>query len=137
MERGSDKHAARVDEQLKHDVRSMVQGSPVESRSSEAREQEGPGDGDVVPDARLSGDRGLTDENSMLRYDELEGRSELARHLEGCVFPADREALIASARRMHAPDELVGRLARLADGTYTNTQAVWEGLGGRKEPRRA
>ena len=56
QERGSDKHAARLDEQLEHDVRSMLQGSPVESRASESREQEGPGEDDVSPEARLVGD---------------------------------------------------------------------------------
>jgi hypothetical protein len=137
MDRGSDKHSAMVDEQLERDVRSMLQGSPVESRSSEAREQEGPGDGEVSPDARLSGDRGLTDESVALRDDEVEARSDLARHLEGSVFPADREALVASARRMGAPDDLVGRLSRLPDDTYSHTEAVWEALGGRAEPRRA
>ncbi|HVF13821.1 MAG TPA: DUF2795 domain-containing protein [Acidimicrobiales bacterium] len=136
MERGSDKHGPRIDDQLEHDVRSMLQGAPVESRASEAREQEGPGDGEIVPDARISGDRGLTDDNVSLRYDEIEGRTELARHLEGSVFPADRDALVASARRMNAPDDLVDRLSRLRDGEYTHTEAVWEALGGRGEPRR-
>lgn len=30
MERGSDKHSPRVDEQLDHDTRSLRQGAPVE-----------------------------------------------------------------------------------------------------------
>ena len=136
MERGSDKHAARLDEQLEHDVRSMLQGAPVESRASEAREQEGAGEDDVSPDARLTGDRGLTDEDVSLRDDEIEERSDLARHLEGSVFPATRDALVASARRMHAPEGLVDRLSQLPDRTYSHTESVWEALGGRKEPRR-
>ncbi len=114
----------------------MLQGSPVESRASEAREQEGPGEGDVTPDARLTGDRGLTDEHASLRDDEIEERSDLARHLEGSVFPASRDSLVASARRMHAPEHLVDRLSELPDGTYSHNEAVWEALGGRKEPRR-
>jgi hypothetical protein len=137
MERGSDKHSSRLDEQLEHDVRSMLQGSPVESRASEAREQEGPGDDEPAPDARLAGDRGLTDEDVSLRDDEIEDRSNLARHLEPSVFPAGRDALVESARRMQAPAELVDRLSTLPDDTYTHTEAVWEALGGRREPGRA
>src|SRR5438270_13264847 len=41
MERSSDKHAPRVDDELKHELRSIVQGSPVEARADEAPEQEG------------------------------------------------------------------------------------------------
>jgi hypothetical protein len=136
MERGSDKHGARLDDQLERDVRSMLQGSPVEARATEAREQEGPGDDDIAPDARLAGDRGLTDEDVALRDDEIEARTDLARRLEGSVFPADRDELVTSARRMHAPDALVDRLSRLPAGTYTHTEAVWEALGGRRDPRR-
>ena len=136
MERGSDKRSARLDDQLEHDVRSMLQGSPVESRASESREQEGPGEDDVSPDARLAGDRGFTAEEVSLRDDEVEARSDLARHLEGSVFPARPDALVASARRMHAPQDLVDRLSRLPDRTYSHTEAVWEELGGRREPRR-
>lgn len=136
MERGSDKHGPRLDDQMEHDVRPLLQGAPVEARATEAREQEGPGEDDVVPDSRLSGDRGLTDEDVALRDDEIEERTDLARHLEGSVFPADRDALVASARRRHAPDALIDRLSRLPDGTYTHTEAVWEALGGRPEPGR-
>ena len=44
MERGSDKHGPRVDEELDHETRSLRQGAPVESRVEEHREQEGPGE---------------------------------------------------------------------------------------------
>jgi hypothetical protein len=49
LERGSDKHSPRVDEQLDHDTRSLRQGAPVESRVEEHREQEGPGRGPADP----------------------------------------------------------------------------------------
>ena len=138
MERGSDKHAPRLDENLKVDTRSLVQGAPVESRADEAREQEGPGDDDPVPDARLSGERGLDVDDRMLTYEEIEARSELARHLETSVFPADRELLLESARRTQAPPRVLDQLSRLPeDTTFTHTQAVWEALGGRSEPGRA
>jgi hypothetical protein len=134
-ERGSDKHGTRLDDQLAHDVRSMLQGSPVESRADESRQQEAPGDGDVAPDARLSGERGLTDPNVMLTDEEIEARSELARNLAGVSFPARVEDLVVGARQHHAPEDLVGRLSRLPIRSYSHTEAVWEALGGRTEPR--
>jgi hypothetical protein len=134
MERGSDKHAPRLDEELKHDTSSLVRGSPVESRASESREQEGPADGEPTPDALISGDHPPPNPD-VLTHDEVEARTDLARHLQPSVFPADREVLVASARRMGAPDELVARLSALPEGTFDNVEAVWEALGGRVEYR--
>ena len=134
MERRSDKHSPRLDEALEGATASMVRGSPVEARAEEWREQEGPAEGEPVSDARLAGGRGSPDPD-VLTYDEVEARAELARNLEPSVFPADREALIASAERMNAPGPVVDRLRRLPDGEFTHTEAVWEALGGRVEFR--
>ena len=137
VERASDKHSPRLDEQLKHDTQSLLQGSPVESRAEESREQEGPGEGDPTPDARLTGGR-LVDSPNWPTDDQLEARAELARHLEPSVFPADREALQASAERQHAPGWILDSLTALPDGhSFETTEAVWEALGGSKEERRA
>src|SRR2546427_370400 len=83
--RGSDKQGRRIDEGLKHDTGSLVQGSPVEARADERREQEGPADDEPTPDALLTGDRPAPNPNT-LSHDEVEARTELARHLEGSVF---------------------------------------------------
>lgn len=134
MERGSDKHNPRLDEQLDHDTRSLRQGSPVEARAREDREQEGPAEGEPGPDARIAGgDRGWR--GSALDMDEVEARSDLARHLQPSVFPGDRDALVASARERHAPAWVVEQLRRLPDGEFVNLEAVWEALGGRGEAR--
>ena len=50
MERGSDKHAPRIDEEMERETRSMTQGSPIESRADEARAKEPPGDGEPTPE---------------------------------------------------------------------------------------
>lgn len=134
MERGSDKHASRLDESLKSETRSIVQGSPVESRAEEAREQEGPGEGEPTPDARLAGDRGSVD-GSRPTDEELEARADIARHLDPSVFPARTGELVASAEEHHAPEWIVGLLRGLPDDTYENTEAVWEALGGTAEHR--
>lgn len=134
VERGSDKHAARLDEGLKSDTRSMLQGSPVESRADEGREQEGPGDGEPTPDARLTGGR-LQDDGTRPTDEELEARTELARHLDPSVFPAEPAALLASAEGNHAPDWILDMLRNLPDASYPTTEAVWEALGGTREQR--
>jgi hypothetical protein len=134
MERGSDKHGPRLDEELKHDTSSLVHGSPVESRAAEAREQEGPADGEPTPDALIS-DPWPAPNPDALSHDEIEARAELARHLQPSIFPADKATISASARAMGASDELLGRLSQLPDGTFDHLEAVWEALGGRVEYR--
>jgi hypothetical protein len=135
MERGSDRHNPRIDEELKHDTGSLLHGAPVESRSEESREQEGPADGEPTPDALLTGDAAPAASPDTLSHDEIEARAELARHLEPSVFPADRAALLASAQRQQAPAAVIERLSALPDGTYDHLEAVWEALGGRVEFR--
>lgn len=134
MPRGSDKHAPRIDENLKHDTGSLTHGSPSEARSDEGRQQEGAGDDEPTPDALLTGDRGLGDDD-VLDHDEVEARSVMASYLRPSVWPADREALVALAREENAPGWVLERLSQLPDGTFSHTEAAWEALGGRVEFR--
>jgi Protein of unknown function (DUF2795) len=124
MERSSDEHGARIDEDLDRMTQSVTRGGPVESRAEEEREQEGPADEEPVPDAVIHGPRG-----------DVELRSEIARHLEPSAFPASREDVIRSAHREHAPAEVLRWLERLPDGRYPNFESVWEALGGQRERR--
>ena len=133
MERGSDRHSPRVDEQLDHETRSLQQGAPVESRVEEHREQEGPGEGQPTPDARLRGGRATA---ASLDLDDAEARTEIARFLNPSAFPADREALLADAEGNQAPAEVLERLEALPAGrAYENVQEVWSALGGTVEHR--
>jgi Protein of unknown function (DUF2795) len=133
LERGSDKHSPRVDEQLEHETRSLRQGSPVESRVEEHREQEGPGDDQPTPDARLAGGRATA---ASLDLDDAETRADIARFLDPSAFPADREALLANAEGNQAPAEVLERLQALPGGrAYENVQDVWATLGGTVEHR--
>lgn len=111
-----------------------MRGSPVEARASESREQEGPADGEPTPDALLTGGRPAATPDA-LTHDEVEARAELARHLQPSVFPADRAALVESARQSGAADDMVEQLEGLPDGTFDHLEAVWEALGGRVEYR--
>jgi phage shock protein A len=111
LERGSDKHSPRVDEQLEHDTRSLTQGAPVESRVEEFREQEGPGE-------------------------DAEARSDIARFLDPSAFPADRDGLVANAESNNAPEVVLERLKAVPAGrTYDALPDVWAALGGTVEHR--
>jgi uncharacterized protein DUF2795 len=133
VERGSDKHSPRLDEELDHETRSLQQGSPVESRVEEFREQEGPGDGQPTPDARLTGGRATA---ASLDLDDAEARADIARFLTPSAFPADRETLLADAEDNHAPEAVLERLRALPQGrVYENVQDVWAALGGTVEHR--
>jgi hypothetical protein len=135
MERISDKHGPRLDEGLKAESQSILRGAPVEARAQEGREKEGPGEDQPTPGSRPGGP-GLEWQGQEIDQDEVAARSELARHLEPRVFPARRKGLVESARRMHAPDEVMGLLARLPEEpAFENVQAVWEALGGDEEQR--
>ncbi len=136
MPRGSDKHSPRIDEGLANDTRSLTQGAPYEARADEGREQEGAADGEPTTDALLSGDlhRGQRQE-ALLDHDEAEARSRIASYLRPSIWPADRGELMACAREMNAPSEVIDQLSRLPEGTYSHTEAVWEALGGRVEFR--
>ena len=131
MERGSDKHSPRVDEQLEHDTRSLTQGAPVESRVEEFREQEGPGEDQLTPEPRLT--EGRTGSQDL---DDAEARSEIARYLDPSAFPADREGLVANAEANNAPEAVLERLQALPAGrTYEAMPDIWAGLGGTVEHR--
>jgi Protein of unknown function (DUF2795) len=134
VERGSTQHSPRVDEELEHETRPVVQGAPLEARAEEAREQEGPGEGEPVPDSRIEGER--SSDSPMLSAAEVEARSDLARHLEPGRFPATREEVIGMAQELHAPEAVVDQLERLPAGRYATFGEVWEALGGPREPRR-
>jgi uncharacterized protein DUF2795 len=133
VERGSDKHSSMLDEALKHDTASIVQGDR-EARSDEFREQEGPGEGEPTPDARIRGGGEIP--GAGLSLDDLEARSELARHLEHRQFPAHPEELAAHAQQRHAPDAVIELLRQAPDRLYENVAEVWEALGGRNEKPR-
>ena len=133
MERGSTQHGPRLDDELERETRSLVQGAPVESRVEEGFEKEGPADGEPVPDARIAGDR--PPPVPAMSRDEVEARSELARHLEPHRFPARPAELVAMAAELHAPEDMVISLARLPDRTYETVGEVWVALGGHHEER--
>jgi len=131
LERGSDKHSPRVDEELDHETRSLQQGAPIESRVEEFREQEGPGEDQPTPEPRLS-----EDQTGSLDLDDAEARFDIARYLDPSAFPADREGLVANAEANNAPEAVLERLQALPAGrTYEAMPDIWAALGGTVEHR--
>ena len=136
MPRGSDKHSARIDDSLEHDTRPLTQGSPMEARADEARQQEGSADDEPTTDALLTGDlHPGQSQDALLDHDEAEARSRLASYLRPSIWPADRETLVACATDLNAPPDVLDRLRSLPDGAFSHTEAVWEATGGKVESR--
>jgi hypothetical protein len=135
VERGSSKHGAREDDELKRETESIVR-SARESRAEEWREAEPSGEDEPAvspdPEGSLAGGAppGMTP-------DDVRRRSELAGYLESAPFPAVREQLIETAIDRHAPDAIVDQVRRLPSGrTFDNVGEVWAALGGGSEAHR-
>ena len=135
LERGSDKHGHRLDEQMKHEVEGMMR-SGHSTHAQEWADPEPSGedepDVDLVPNATLSGGvpEGITAEG-------VEGRSEMARHLPPSAFPGTAASLRAYAVENQAPGSVLDELDRApADQEFRNVGELWEALGGGREQER-
>lgn len=135
MQRGSDKHSARMDDALDAEVAGMV-ASGHDTHAEEWKSAEP--SGEDQPDVQLSGDgslhggvpEGMTEA-------EVEERSRLAAYLGREVWPATGEQLLEVARTRDAPDVVTDRLAQLPAGrVFTNLQEAWTELGGHSEQHR-
>src|SRR3954447_14011024 len=135
MERGSDKHGPRLDEQLEKETRGIVQGGREpragEWKSDEPSGEDQPG-GDRGPDGTPHGGvpDGMSDEH-------LEQRAELASFLGKEIWPAEGAQVKARLRQEQAPTRVIDRCEELPDGrVYDNVAQVWEDLTGHKEAHR-
>jgi hypothetical protein len=127
MGRESNKHSPRLDDEMKKEAQSFVQGDPVESRAQESREKEGPADGEPTPDSVIS-IAGRMPGGERLSHEEIELRHDLARYIEGHIFPAERDDIVASARGMNAPQAVIDRLEMLPSRFYDGFPDVWDAL---------
>ena len=127
MERGSDKHSARMDDALDAEVSGLIRSghdSRADWNSPEPSGEDQP-DVDRVPDGTLAG--GVPDG---MTEDDVEARSELASYL-GRLWPATREELVRVATDNGAPDGVIRRLHTLPLGQqFANLQEVWSQLSG-------
>lgn len=129
-DRSSNKHNPRLDDQLEHEAGSVVRGEPVDSRARDDKRTDSSDDEEPAERSRAA--RPLDPVEGM-RPDDVEARSDLARLLDGSIFPAPPDRIEKSARENHAPEELASALARLPDREYVNVEDVWEALGGPSE----
>jgi hypothetical protein len=134
MQRGSDQHGPRLDDQMKAEVEGLVR-SGHSTHADEFLDPEPAGEDepevDLTPNGTLAGGvpDGMTEE-------EVAARAELGAAL-GRVYPADREALLARATENNAPDRLLAELRRLPEGhTFETLHDVWTALGHHVEEHR-
>ena len=111
MDRGSNKHSARVDDELANEGRDAGDGRIDDSRADEGVGN-GVGDGD-----------GDGEDNDFSRFGRYIGRSAL---------PGDRAKLRDSAETLLAPDDVLADIDSLPAGQEYHTVAeIWSALGRR------
>ena len=130
----SDKHSARLDDEIGHETQGMVRGGhpthAEEFKETEPFSDDYPAD----PDAPAAGDREGSPPGMSAR--DVEGRSALARMLTGVRYPARPNELVRHAAEGGAPDATVDRLRTLPRREYENVADVAEELGYGREERR-
>jgi Protein of unknown function (DUF2795) len=131
MTRETTKHGPRMDDALAAEIEPLERGAPIEPRSREDLEKEGPADDERDVDSR-------TAPPGSLGSDPVEARRELSRHLRASVFPADRYALFAEANSQRAPEAVLDPLRRLPAGKeFRTVHEVWAALDGYEDVRDA
>src|SRR5947208_6141879 len=89
----SDKHAPRIDDELKHEDASLTHGSGVEARSQPGRAEQ---DTDSLPNPADRPDQRDVPGTTM-RTADVDARSALAMAISSAKFPADGSTLVAAA----------------------------------------
>jgi hypothetical protein len=135
MERGSDKHSARMDDAMEAEVRGMMTAGR-ETRGQDWNSAEPSGedqpDVDLAPEGTLVGGvpEGMTEQ-------DVADRSELASYLGKELWPCDGATLLEKAASMNAPETVLNRLRALPTGqAFENVQEVWTALHGGVEAHR-
>lgn len=131
IQRQSNKHTPRVDEQLDHETASLTHGAPVGSRSRADLRQEDPAE-DVRAETSVPGGTpaGMSPE-------DVEIRAELARSLRPSAFPAHPSRLVEVAQAEQASELLIAFLRRLPDRRFQVLEEVYEALGEPGEQHRS
>jgi hypothetical protein len=127
MERGSDKHSARMDDALEAEVSGLMRAghdNRADWNSPEPSGEDQP-DVDLVPNGTLAG--GVPDGMS---EDDVERRSELASLL-GRIWPATSEQVLFVATENDAPEDILSTLRHLPPGqSFQNLQELWATISG-------
>jgi hypothetical protein len=125
VERGSDKHGPREDEQLQHETEGLVRsGHPTHVEQWRETEPT-PEDAETAyPDPRAPGTP------AGLSPTDVELRSALAAATRTLHLPAGRDAVLDRLRAEDAPAELVNRVSQLPAGrSYERIGDLFDDLG--------
>ncbi|MGW0803540.1 DUF2795 domain-containing protein [Nonomuraea sp. NPDC002799] len=134
MERGSDKHNPRLDDQQKHETEGLIRGGGT-THAEEWKDPEGmPAAGEGPAQSYSPGHEPGT--ASGITAQGVDIRSNLAKWLSDAQWPARRSGLIHHAERADAPDPIVDLVRSLPEGRYSNVAEVAEALGLGVEKRR-
>src|SRR5947199_9854653 len=137
MERGSDKHGPRVDDQLAHEVRGLLQGQHTEGRVEEWGNPEPSGDDQpAVGEFPAPGEDLPGGAPAGITAAEADRRAYFASFLSRPDFPADRAKLRAAAEQANAPDEVLAVIDRLPAGEFATIAEAWHAAGGGIESHR-
>jgi hypothetical protein len=135
MQRGSDKHSARMDDALEAEVAGMMTAGH-DTHAEEWKSAEPSGEDQPAVQRSADGDLHGGVPDGMTEAD-VEERSRLAAYLGKEVWPATGEQLVEVARGREAPDVVLQRLAELPPGRiFDNLQDAWTELGGPVETHR-
>jgi hypothetical protein len=135
MERGSDKHGPRVDDELEREVQSTLRGKG-DSRAEDWRDPEPSGEDQPETSLVPEGDDGSGAPQGMTS-EEVEQRSRLGTYINRSVLPGDRAALRRSAEENEAPDDVLAEIDRLpSDREFRTVSEVWSALGHANETQR-
>ncbi|MEV4174917.1 MULTISPECIES: DUF2795 domain-containing protein [unclassified Nonomuraea] len=134
MERGSDKHGPRLDDEQKHETEGMMRGGgsthaeewkepeAMPAAGEEPRQSYPPGHAPGVPE-------GMTQR-------DVDVRSDLAKWLSDTHWPADKRQLLERAHRHGAPDPVIDMVEALPDRSFVNMADIAKALGIGVEKRR-
>lgn len=136
MERGSDKHSARLDDQLEKEVRGYLTAERP-TRAEEWKETEPVGEDQADPGVRVEPADRQPGTPDGITLTDVELRSQLAAALPRSLFPADESGLLGHLVDGNAPDRLRQLVRQLPTGRlYENLGGVAEALGlGHEEHR--
>ncbi|MFC5746785.1 DUF2795 domain-containing protein [Actinomadura rugatobispora] len=130
----SDKHGARLDEEMEHETEGMVRGGHS-TRAEEFREAEPTSDEPAWDPATVPGGRREGSPPGMSPQD-VEERSALARILTGVRYPARPNELVEHVSGADTPETAISALESLPDRPYENLADVADELGYGREERR-
>jgi hypothetical protein len=128
IQRGSDKHGPRVDDQRKREAEGVVRGGGT-TRAQEWNEPEPVRDPEEDLTARKRPPGHEPGTPLGITPADVERRSNLAKWLSDTGYPADRDALLAHAEAKNAPDAVIEAVSKLPDLKFHNVGEVAEALG--------